>query len=188
MKNSVFVFPTDTSYGIGCDARNSDAVAKVFLMKGRSRAKSVSLIAASQKMVAKFVESRELRHKEIKRVMNAHWPGSLTLVLTANAHARATLARGVIARDGTIAIRVPDYQFARELSQKIGAPIVATSANKSGEPACYSAAAVRRIFKGAPTVPDMIIDEGTLPKHPASTIARFTKGHWEILRAGAVKL
>ncbi len=143
------------------------------------------LIAASQKMAEKYAN---VRAKEIKRVMKKYWPGPLTLVLTASAYAKKTLARGVIAADGTIAIRVPASQLARELSKEMGAPIVATSANKTGEPACYSAGAVRRMFKNTAAQADIFFDGGRIPKRPASTIARHTKNKWEILRRGEIVL
>lgn len=185
MTSKVFVYPTETSYGIGCDARDVAAVRKIFKIKGRDARKTMTLIVADQKMANKFVVVKE---REVKRVMTAYWPGPLTLVLPASAYAKKTLAPGVIAADGTVAIRIPDHVIAREISVSLGGPIVATSANKAGEKPCYSAAAVRRAFKDAPNKPDIIIDEGMLPKRPPSTIARFTNNAWEILRAGTITL
>lgn len=188
MNSSIFVYPTDTSYGIGCDARNAAAVKKIFAIKGRTAGKAVPLIAASARMVARFIDAHEWRQKEIQRAVKTCWPGALTLVLHANAYARKNLAPRVIAKDGTIAIRVPDSEIARAISKSIGAPVVATSANKSGEPACYTTAAVRRAFAGARARPDVIIDAGTLPRRPASTIARLARGRWEIMRQGRTHL
>lgn len=188
MTNVVFIFPTETSYGIGCDARSAEAVKKIYAIKGRPATKTMPVIAADPHMVEKYVDARVLRQKEIQRAMELHWPGPLTLVLPANAYARKTLAPGIIAQDGTIAIRVPDHKLARELSAEIGAPIVATSANKAGEPACYSVTAVRRVFKNSKHMPDVIIDEGKIPKRPASTIAAFKKGAWTIIRPGEISL
>lgn len=181
----VFVYPTETAYGIGCDARDASAVAKVFKIKGRDARKTVTLIAADQKMVAKYISKP---NREIARVMAAYWPGPLTLVLPANAHARKMFAPGIIRKDGTIAIRVPDHVIARVIALHIGAPIVATSANQSGEPACYSATAVRRAFKNSDIKPDVIIDEGRLPKRAPSTIAEYKNKKWTILRSGSIQL
>lgn len=188
MTSKVFIFPTETSYGIGCDARDAVAVKKIFAIKGRAATKTMPLIAADKKMVEKFVDARVLRQKEIQHAMELHWPGPLTLVLCVNAYARKTLAPGIIAKDGTIAIRVPDHKLARELAKEMGAPIVATSANKAGEPACYSVTAVRRAFKNSKHMPDVIIDEGKIPKRPASTIASYAKGVWTIIRQGTITL
>ncbi len=188
MKNKVFVYPTETSYAIGCDARDAAAVARVFKIKGRDAKKTVTLIAANKKMVEKFVDARTARSREVARVMAGLWPGPLTLVLPANAHARKKLVPQIIARNGTIAIRVSENKIAREMSEHLGAPIVATSANKSGEPACYSAAAVRRMFKNSTEKPDIVIDEGALPKRAASTIAEFKKGKWIIHRVGPITI
>lgn len=186
--SKVFVYPTETSYGIGCDARDGVAVEKVFTIKGRDLNKPVPLIAADKEMVSKYVDSRVLRTPVVAHTLEVYWPGPLTLVLPASAYAKKQLAFGIIAQDGTIAIRVPDHEIAREISRHIGAPIVATSANRSGEPACYSAASVRKIFKNAPVTPDVIIDEGRIPKRPASTIVRYVGGVWSILRQGAITL
>ena len=186
--NNVFVYPTETSYAIGCDARDAAAVARIFKIKGRDAKKTLTLIAANKKMVEKFVDARVARSREVSRVMAGLWPGALTLVLPANAHARKTLAPHIIARNGTIAIRVSDKKIAREMSEHLRAPIVATSANKAGEPACYSAAAVRRAFKNSADKPDIIIDEGVLPKRAASTIAEFKKGKWIIHRQGSITI
>lgn len=184
----VFVYPTETSYGIGCDARDVTSVKKIFAIKGRAVQKSVPLIAASQKMVEKFINARDARHPEIKKAMRDFWPGALTLVLATNAYARKILAPQTIAIDGTIAIRVPVSDTAREISQALGVPIVSTSANKSGRPACYSAAAVRRAFQKSTVQPDVLIDGGTLRRSKPSTIAEFKNGAWIIHRAGPVKL
>lgn len=186
--SKVFIYPTETSYGIGCDARDAEAVAKVFAIKGRDLNKTVPLIAADKEMVAKFVDARVMKLAPIVRALELHWPGPLTVVLPVNAYARKTLAPGIIAKDGTIAVRVPDHEIAREISMHIGAPIVATSANRAGEPACYSAAGVRRAFKNIEIKPDVIIDEGRIPKRPASTIAQFINGEWIIIRQGSVPL
>ncbi|MCX6781031.1 MAG: L-threonylcarbamoyladenylate synthase [Candidatus Magasanikbacteria bacterium] len=188
IKGAVFVYPTETSYGIGCDARDKIAVAKIFKIKGRVASKKMTLIAADFNMVKKFVDARTLRIPEVAEVMRELWPGPLTLVLPANAYARKNLAPQIISKNGTIAIRVPDNQLAREISQQLQAPIVATSANKAGKSACYSAAAVRRAFKNNKIQPDLIIDEGTLPKRKPSTIAEFTGKTWNIIRAGSIKI
>ncbi len=182
---NVFVYPTETSYGIGCDARDASAVKKIFKIKGRDAKKTVTLIASDKKMVLKYIKKPV---SEIERVMDAYWPGPLTLVLPANAYARKKLAPGIIRRDGTIGIRVSANKIARELSQHIGGPIVATSANKSGEPACYSVAAVRRAFKNSEIKPDIVIDEGALARRAASTIAQYKNKNWEIIRPGSIQL
>ena len=183
--NKVFIYPTETTYGIGCDARNADAVKKIFKIKGRDAKKTVTLIVADKKMVLKYIKKPM---SEIERVMDAYWPGPLTLVLLANAYAKKTLAPGIIRRDGTIGVRVSANTVAREISEHIGAPIVATSANKSGEPACYSVAAVRRAFKNSEIKPDIIIDEGALPRRVASTIAQYKNKKWNIVRPGSIQL
>lgn len=184
----IFIYPTDTSYGIGCDARNATAVKKIFKIKRRASGKTVPLIAASAQTAAQYIDARAWRRKEIQRAIKKFWPGAFTLVAPASAFARRVLARGVIAKDGTIAIRVPDNKIARAISKSIGAPVVATSANRSGEQACYTAAAVRRAFARSRVHLDVFFDAGTLSRRPASTIAQFQNGKWEVLRQGPTLL
>ncbi len=179
----IYIFPTETSYGIGCDARDAAAVRKVFEIKKRAPEKSVPLIAANAEMVAKYVDAAVWQNLEVERAVQNFWPGALTLVLPANDFARRTLAPQTIAADNTIAIRVSGHAAARDLSAQIGAPIVATSANVAGDPAAYTAADAQKLI-GV----DTFLDGGDLPLAPASTIVRFTNNTWEIIRQGSIKL
>lgn len=181
-KGGVVVFPTETSYGIAADAGNEQAVAKIFAIKGRDAKKSVPLIAADRAMVKRFAALGP----ELDALAKKHWPGALTVV----AEARRGLSKSVIRANGTIAIRVSSHPIARALAKRLGRPIVATSANLSGLPACYSVRAFAKQIRRAPPKKSVgfiaIIDVGVLPRRKPSTIVKEEGGEIVVLRAGSV--
>ena len=131
------LYPTDTVWGLGCDATNPEAVAKIFAIKRRSEAKSLVLLASDLDMVAKYV--REIPSSAVDLVEVNDKP--MTLIYPeAVAGApdgpgdRWHLAWNTVAEDGTIGIRIPLFDFCKDLAFKLGRPLVSTSANISGEP------------------------------------------------------
>ena len=128
----VILYPTDTIWGIGCDACNEDAVRRVFEIKRRAEAKSVISLVDSEVKVEFYVRS-------VPDVAWQLWECSdepLTLVLDG----ARNLASGVIASDGSVALRVTREVFSRQLCMRMKRAIVSTSANIAGEPAprCFS--------------------------------------------------
>ena len=128
----VILYPTDTIWGIGCDACNEDAVRRVFEIKRRAEAKSVISLVDSEVKVEFYVRS-------VPDVAWQLWECSdepLTLVLDG----ARNLASGVIASDGSVALRVTREAFSRQLCMRMRRAIVSTSANIAGEPAprCFS--------------------------------------------------
>ncbi|MBS7395898.1 MAG: threonylcarbamoyl-AMP synthase [Prevotellamassilia sp.] len=128
----VILYPTDTIWGIGCDACNEDAVRRVFEIKRRAEAKSVISLVDSEVKVEFYVRS-------VPDVAWQLWECSdepLTLVLDG----ARNLASGVIASDGSVALRVTREAFSRQLCMRMKRAIVSTSANIAGEPAprCFS--------------------------------------------------
>lgn len=171
----VVVFPTETAYGLAADATNAKAVRRIFAIKGRNSGKSLPLIAADLKMVEKYAILSPL----MKKLAKKYWPGPLTVAIPMRAGIGvATGAR----RADTIAVRVPAYSVARELSRQLRRPIVATSANLSGQPTCYSVVAVKKQFAGRKFQPDFYLDGGRLPHRRSSTIIKEEDGEIIILR------
>ena len=128
----VILYPTDTIWGIGCDACNEDAVRRVFEIKRRAEAKSVISLVDSEVKVEFYVRS-------VPEVAWQLWECAdepLTLVLDG----ARNLASGVIASDGSVALRVTREAFSRQLCMRMKRAIVSTSANIAGEPAprCFS--------------------------------------------------
>lgn len=129
-KGGVILYPTDTVWGIGCDARNKDAVAKVFKIKQRAEYKSMVILVCDDKMLNRYV--KEVPEVAWDLLEAAEEP--LTIIYP---DARM-LADSVIAADGSVGIRIVKDDFCKTLIHKFGKPLVSTSANISGEPAPVS--------------------------------------------------
>ncbi|MBI5222556.1 MAG: threonylcarbamoyl-AMP synthase [Candidatus Magasanikbacteria bacterium] len=185
---STIVYPTETCYGLGCDARNSLAVEKIIKIKQRKEKKPFLVVVPDAAMALRYLEwSQKLQELADKywftwRSFSGDGPGALTVV--ARAKEDCGLAPGVVAPDGTVAFRVTSHPLAARLSRELGAPIVSTSANISGQSQSYSAEAVRQSFANQPNQPDIIIDVGELPHRAPSTIVRVLDGKVEVLRQG----
>lgn len=174
----VVVYPTESSYGVGCMANNEAAVARVFALKHRPLEKTVPLIIGSIEEAKQLIVWLPIAEK----LAQEHWPGPLTMVAVATEEGKQ-LAPGVVAADGTIVLRVSSHPVARELAEAVG-PIVSTSANFGGEPPCYDIACVRVWLGNVENV--LVIDAGVLAKNIASTIVRVREGGYDILRSGAI--
>lgn len=126
-EGGVILYPTDTVWGLGCDATNNDAVEKIFRIKSRSDSKSLIILAESAGMVERYVTDIPEIALELIDVSDTPitivYPGAKNL---------ATL---VSADDGSVGIRVCQDEFCNELIRRFRKPIVSTSANISGEPA-----------------------------------------------------
>ena len=138
----VILYPTDTIWGIGCDATDPKAVSRIYEIKKRSDSKALVLLASDLDMVCRYV--KEIPEMAIQLVevndspMTIIYPDAIcgkAPVEGAEAVAdKHFLAWNVVAEDGTVAIRIPDMDFCKTLIHKLGRPIVSTSANISGEP------------------------------------------------------
>ena len=131
-KGGVILYPTDTVWGIGCDATNEAAVERVFKIKRRSGAKSLVLLACDLDMVAKHVRQIPSIAIDLVEVNDA----PMTIIYPGAQY----LAPNVVAEDGSVGIRIPDNEFCVQLVRRLRRPLVSTSANISGEdtPACFA--------------------------------------------------
>lgn len=181
-EGGVIAYPTETVYGLGCDPRDEEAVKRIFRIKKREAGKPVLLVAGSLAQVRHIVrlEGNALA------LAQRFWPGALTLVLPVLPGVR--LAKRVVLR-GEVAIRFSASPIVRKLTRRYGFPIVSTSANLSGEPACMSVNEIKATFVSRKHAPDIVFDGGRLPGRKASTIVGFSaSGEGEILRQGAVRI
>jgi L-threonylcarbamoyladenylate synthase len=126
------LYPTDTIWGLGCDATNKTAVEKIYKIKSRSEAKSLIILLDSIDNLSEYIE----KVPDITADLLASISNPVTIIYS---NARK-LASNVIAQDGTIAIRIVKDDFCSELIRRFGKPIVSTSANISGQepPAVFS--------------------------------------------------
>jgi L-threonylcarbamoyladenylate synthase len=125
----VIVYPTDTSYGLGCDARNAESLERLVAIKRRDRRLGVPLLFND-------LEQCELYHDfgSLERaIARLFWPGFLTLIV----EARPEVPGHITVDRSTIAIRVPNHIIPRGIAQKIGGPLVGTSANRTGGPSPF---------------------------------------------------
>ena len=129
-RGGVILYPTDTVWGIGCDATNPEAVARVFEIKRRSEAKSLVLLASDLDMVARYV--RQIPNIAIDLVEVNDRP--MTLIYPGAIQGSYGLAENAVAEDGSVGIRIPLPGFWLDLVARLGRPLVSTSANISGEP------------------------------------------------------
>lgn len=171
------VLPTDTVYGIGADAFDADAVTSLLAAKGRGRDMPVPVLVGSwttlQGLVGEVDESTW-------RLIEAFWPGGLTLVVE---HA-PTLRWDLGDAHGTVAVRMPLHPVAIELLEQTG-PMAVSSANISGQPPALTAAEARDQLGESVAV---YLDGGPVSSGVASTIVDVTGDVPKVVRAGAVSL
>ena len=153
----VILYPTDTVWGIGCDATDPEAVAKVYAIKNREDSKSLVLLASDIDMVCRYV--KEIPEMAVQLVevndkpMTIIYPGAV--VGNAEEKSPHCLAYNAVAEDGTVGIRIPMMDFCQQLVSRFGRPIVSTSANISGESTPKKFAEISEQIKSAV---DYIVD------------------------------
>lgn len=179
-QGQTIVFPTETSYGLGCDSTNQDAVDKIFKIKERQRGKPLLIVVPTVEMAKKYLQWNVL----IEKLSDKYWPGSLTIVGKSN----RSLSNGVISQNGTVAIRVTNHSVPKYLSEQLDRPIVATSANISDEGDIYNFSDIIESFKNKKEQPDMVLDYGNLPKKRPTTIISVENNKFEILRQGELEI
>lgn len=135
-KGGTILYPTDTVWGIGCDATDPEAVAKIYEIKRREDSKSLVLLASDMDMICRYV--KEIPEMAVQLVevndkpMTIIYPGAVAGTQSDKASCNC-LAYNTVAEDGTVGIRVPMMEFCQQLVSRFGRPIVSTSANISGE-------------------------------------------------------
>ncbi|MBN1158225.1 MAG: threonylcarbamoyl-AMP synthase [Bacteroidales bacterium] len=124
IKGGIILYPTDTIWGIGCDATNENAVEKIYTVKKRKDAKSMIILIDSEAKLSRYVNSIPDIAPELIRVADK----PLTIVYPG----AQNIARNLVAEDGSVGIRIVRDKFCKALISEFGKPIVSTSANISG--------------------------------------------------------
>ena len=172
----VVVYPTETVYGLGADPFNPVAFERIFSLKGREAEKGLILLIRGRRdldtLVADIPRAAEV-------LMDAFWPGPLTLVFPAS----PSLPDHLVGSTSTIALRVSDAPMASALLRHVGGPITSTSANRSGLPPARSA---REALDTLGRNVDLILDGGTAPDSRPSTLVDVSVPHPRILRPGRI--
>jgi L-threonylcarbamoyladenylate synthase len=161
------VLPTDTVYGLAAHPDWPDAIARVYAVKERPAEKQLPLLVDGAGQAATVAQVSPLAES----LMARFWPGGLTLVLAT--------------REGadTVAVRMPDHPVPLALIRALEAPLATTSANRSGQPSCTTAADVQAQLPGGYAV---LIDAGMSPGGRDSTVLDLTHSPPRILRPGAI--
>lgn len=171
----LILYPTDTVWGIGCDATNQRAVSKIYELKRREDGKSMIVLLAGENEIPKYVTQPDPRIFDY--IKGIHKPTTVIY------EGGIGLARNVIQEDGTIAIRITNDPFCKQLIQKFGKPIVSTSANISGYPAPAVFADIDVAIKnGVDYVVQHRQDELT-PSAPSAIIKWNADGSLKVIRS-----
>jgi len=174
-------FPTETVYGLGADATNDPACAAIYAAKDRPEFNPLIVHVADAAAAAEYAEITPLG----RRLMDAFWPGPLTLVLPRRTDCK--LSRLVSAGLDTVAMRAPDHPVGQALLQASGLPIAAPSANRSGRMSPTQAAHVAASLPGPDQGgPEIILDGGACPVGLESTVVDATGMRPVILRPGGL--
>lgn len=174
-RGRLVVLPTDTVYGVGADAFDPEAVARLLAAKGRGREMPPPVLVGT-KGTLDALATRVPSY--VAPLVERFWPGALTIVC----HQQPSLQWDLGETRGTVAIRMPDHDLARALLDRTG-PLAVSSANLSGQPAAQSADEAMRMLGEAVAV---VVDGGASPGGVASTIIDATGERPRLLRDGAI--
>lgn len=172
-KGGLILYPTDTVWGIGCDATNSEAIEKIFKLKARHESKSLICLVSDFKMLNQYVENiPEVAYDILK------YAASPTTIVYDDP---IRVAENLIASDNTLAIRVVQDDFCKQLIRRFRRPIVSTSANISGDPTPSTFSEISKPIKEGV---DHIVNRGQKNRaaKPSSIIRLSKDGKVEIIR------
>lgn len=174
-RSGVIIFPTDTVYGVACNAFDPMAIKKVYALKGRHYSKPLPIMLGNAQQLPLIAADI---FPETKPLIETYWPGALTLVFKS-----APMA--VLAAHGrnSIAVRIPDHGVVRQILQAFQLPLAVTSANISNKKSMVEGEQVRRQFENRV---DLIVDGGRCHRAQESSIVDVTHYPFTILREGAI--
>ncbi|MCF7925291.1 MAG: threonylcarbamoyl-AMP synthase [Candidatus Izimaplasma sp.] len=175
-QGGLVVFPTETVYGIGANALDKDAASHIYQVKGRPSDNPLIVHIAEKEAVSLYAKELSC---DAKKLMNAFWPGPLTLVFKKKPIIPNQITGGL----DTVAIRMPSHHIARQLIQQAKIPICAPSANISGTP---SSTVFKHVYDDLNGKVDVIIDGGQSTVGLESTVLDVTQSKPVILRPGAI--
>lgn len=176
-EGKVIVSPTDTVYGMICDARNKKTVEKVFKIKKRPKGKPLPIFIKDIKIAKEFAVINKKQEKFLKKV----WPGKTTVRLK-RTRLRTIFTSALARQRKTIALRIPNYRLINIILEKMNLPLVGTSANISGKPASIKIKEVREQLENQKYKPDLILDAGNLKPSKPSKVIDLTCKTPKILR------
>jgi L-threonylcarbamoyladenylate synthase len=175
-EGELIVFPTDTVYGIAAAVDRPEAVARLYVAKGRPLDRPIPVLISDFAQVQRLAPHADAR---LERLLRRYWPGGLTVVL----EAAGWLPREIVGDTGHVGLRIPDHPLALALIEAAGGALATTSANRSGEPAATNAS---EAFDALAHQAALVIDDGPSPGGVNSTVIAVDGGRISILREGAI--
>ncbi len=175
-KGGVIAFPTSTLYGLGADANNPRAVESIFDIKGRQSHHPLLVLIRDKTCLPELV--REIPPKAVL-LMEAFWPGGITMVL----HAGKQVSKRLTGNTGKIGVRVPKHPVAAAIVTQLAGPMTGTSANLSGRGGCSDISCLEEQVSAQL---DGVVDAGPLKGGRGSTVIDVTIDPPQILREGTI--
>ncbi len=175
-EGGIILYPTDTVWGIGCDATNADAVQRIYALKQRADSKSMLVLLDAPGKLQGYVQEVPEIAWQLLEVSEGAKP--LTIIYPG----AKSLAANLVAEDGSIGIRITEEAFSKALCAGLRRPIVSTSANISGQPAAHYFGEISQpILEGVDYICHYRQDDCT-PRQPSSIIKLQTNGTIQIIR------
>ncbi|MFI5265350.1 MAG: L-threonylcarbamoyladenylate synthase [Candidatus Levyibacteriota bacterium] len=173
----IVVFPTDTAYGIGCRMDNADSVRKVFEIKKRKLRNALLVLVDSIEMAEKYVKF----DPRVSILVKKYWPGGLSIFL----NTKLGKVPGIVtANSNALAVRWPKHKTIEKIIATVGVPIIATSANISGDATPFT---LEQVDKKILDHVDLVF-EGKCTYEQESTIIDCSANPWKIIRKGAAEI
>jgi L-threonylcarbamoyladenylate synthase len=174
-RGGIVAIPTDTLYALVCDPVNLHAVGQIFEAKGREANRALPFFVSDVLMAEQLAREITTRFFLLAR---RFWPGGLTIIVPAS----SKVPLKVTGNTGRLAMRQPKSRVPQALLEKLGQPLVASSANLSGQPTCASGIEVFGVMDGRV---DLVLDAGAIRGTGATTVD-ITEPQWKVIREGAV--
>lgn len=162
----IIAIPTETVYGLACNAEDKKAVDRLYAIKKRPKAKPFTVQITSFLQLRDYIDKLPIG---LEVILKEFWPGPLTIIING--------------KDGKVGLRMPDNKLALSIIEAAKVPLAVTSANISGEPSAFSARGVFEIFDGKI---DLIVDDGNITGGVESTILDCTLSPFRIVRKGSI--
>lgn len=173
----IIVCPTDTVYGILCDATKEQAIEKIFALKKRANGKALPVFVRDIPMARRYAYISDEKAKFLERV----WPGAVTILFDHKEKLPTILTGG----SSKIGMRIPDSAYLLELLSRCDFPVAQTSANISGAVSAKNVFEIRGYFTDISCQPDLVIDGGEIENSP-SAVCDFTGPKPIIARTGMI--
>lgn len=172
-EGGVIAYPTDTTFGLGCDLSNKQAIDRLYQIKGMSRDQALAFICPDLSDIAKYA----VVENQVYRVLKRFLPGPYTFILQATRE----VPKIVQTKQKTVGIRVPDHPIAIAIVRELGRPLISSTAGRHGQDPLVDPWEIDQEFGGL----DLVIDGGDAGGTVPTTVVDLSQGDVRIVREGA---